>query len=98
LSKLRTILSTGSPLPIDAYHWVYDAVKPGIWLASVSGGTDIASCFVGCAPTLPVHAGEIQCPELGVAAYAFNEAGKPVINEVGELVITKPMPSMPIYF
>jgi acetoacetyl-CoA synthetase len=98
LSKLRTILSTGSPLPVDAYHWVYDAVKPGIWLASVSGGTDIASCFVGCSPTLPVHAGEIQCPELGVAAYAFNEAGKPVINEVGELVITKPMPSMPIYF
>lgn len=98
LGKLRTILSTGSPLPIDAYHWVYDAMKPGVWLASISGGTDIASCFVSCSPTLPVHAGEIQCPELGVAAYAFNEKGEPVVNEVGELVITKPMPSMPIYF
>lgn len=65
LAKLRTILSTGSPLPIDAYHWVYEAVKPGAWLASISGGTDIASCFVSCSPTLPVHAGEIQCPELG---------------------------------
>lgn len=98
LSKLRTILSTGSPLSMDAYHWVYNAVKPDVWLASISGGTDIAACFVACAPTLPVHAGEIQCRELGVAAYAYNDAGEPVVNEVGELVITKPMPSMPIYF
>lgn len=98
LKKLRTILSTGSPLPTDAFEWVYRDVKPDIWLASVSGGTDIASCFVACAPTLPVHAGEIQCAELGVAAYAFNEAGQPVIDEVGELVITEPMPSMPLFF
>lgn len=98
LKKLRTILSTGSPLPVDAFEWVYRHVKPDVWLASVSGGTDIASCFVACAPTLPVHAGEIQCPELGVAAYAFNEAGQAVIDEVGELVITEPMPSMPLYF
>jgi acetoacetyl-CoA synthetase len=98
LAKLRTILSTGSPLPIDAFGWVYENVKPDVWLASVSGGTDVASCFVGCAPTVPVRAGEIQCAELGVAAYAFDEAGQPVIDEVGELVITQPMPSMPVAF
>ncbi len=98
LEALRAINATGSPLPLDAYHWVYDAVKPDLWLASISGGTDIASGFVACAPTLPVHAGEIQCRELGVAASAFNEAGQPVVDEVGELVITKPMPSMPVSF
>jgi acetoacetyl-CoA synthetase len=98
LPHLRAIYSTGSPLPIDAYRWAYGAVKPDLWLASISGGTDIASGFVSCAPTLPVTAGEIQCTELGVAACAFNEAGQPVIDEVGELVITKPMPSMPLYF
>ena len=98
LDKLRAINATGSPLPIDAYRWVYDAVKSDLWLASISGGTDIAAGFVACAPSLPVHAGEIQCPELGVAALAYNEAGQAVINEVGELVITQPMPSMPVYF
>jgi acetoacetyl-CoA synthetase len=96
--QLRAINSTGSPLPIEAYLWVYDAVKPDLWLASISGGTDIASGFVACAPSLPVTAGEIQCRELGVAAYAFNEAGQPVVNEVGELVVTQPMPSMPLFF
>lgn len=95
---LRTINSTGSPLPIDAYVWTYENVKRDLWLASISGGTDIASGFVACAPTLPVHAGELQCPELGVAVYAFNEAGQPVVDEVGELVVTRPMPSMPLYF
>ena len=98
LAKLRSILSTGSPLPFDAFAWVYNAVKPDVWLASVSGGTDVASCFVGCAPTLPVRAGEIQCAELGVAAFAFDAAGRAVIDEVGELVITQPMPSMPVGF
>jgi len=98
LPKLRSILSTGSPLPIDAFEWVYENVKPEVWLASVSGGTDVASCFIGCAPTVPVHAGELQCVELGVAAYAFDEAGQPVVDEVGELVITQPMPSMPVSF
>jgi acetoacetyl-CoA synthetase len=98
LNSLRAINATGSPLPIDAYQWVYDAVKSDLWLASISGGTDIASGFVACAPILPVNAGEIQCRELGVAAHAFNDAGTPVIDEVGELVVTKPMPSMPIYF
>ncbi|MDR3455416.1 MAG: acetoacetate--CoA ligase [Rhodoferax sp.] len=98
LESLRSINATGSPLPIDAYRWVYDAVKPDLWLASISGGTDIASGFVACAPTLPVNAGEIQCRELGVSAYAFNDEGQTVVDEVGELVITQPMPSMPIYF
>ena len=95
---LRSINATGSPLSIDAYHWVYESIKADMWLASISGGTDIASGFVACAPILPVHAGEIQCPELGVAAYAFNEAGQAVVEEVGELVITQPMPSMPVFF
>ena len=98
LAKLRAINATGSPLPVDACRWVYDAAKPDIWLASISGGTDIASGFVACAPTLPVHAGEIQCPELGVAAFAFDDAGQPIVDQVGELVITKPMPSMPVFF
>ena len=98
LEKLRSISSTGSPLPVEAYRWVYDAIKSDLWLASISGGTDIASGFVSCSPMLPVHAGEIQCRELGVAAFAFNEAGEPVIDEVGELVIVKPMPSMPVFF
>lgn len=96
--KLRAINSTGSPLPLDAYAWVYDNVKSDLWLASISGGTDIASGFVACAPILPVNAGEIQCRELGVAAYAFNEQGQQVVGEVGELVITEPMPSMPVFF
>ena len=95
---LRTINATGSPLPVDAYAWVYRNVKSDLWLASISGGTDIASGFVSCAPNLPVNAGELQCAELGVAVYAFNEAGQPVIDEVGELVVTQPMPSMPLYF
>ena len=95
---LRTINSTGSPLPLDAYEWVYANVKSDLWLASISGGTDIASGFVACAPGLPVTAGELQCRELGVAAYAYDDAGRPVVDEVGELVITQPMPSMPLYF
>lgn len=98
LPRLRAINSTGSPLPDDAYRWVYDAVKPDVWLASISGGTDIASGFVACAPTLPVVTGEIQCRELGVAAYAFDETGQAVVEAVGELVVTQPMPSMPLYF
>jgi acetoacetyl-CoA synthetase len=98
LAALRALNSTGSPLPPEAYRWVYAAVKRDLWLASISGGTDIASGFVACAAILPVTAGEIQCRELGVAAYAFNEAGEPVVDEVGELVVTQPMPSMPVFF
>jgi acetoacetyl-CoA synthetase len=98
LESLRSINATGSPLPSDAYEWVYSSVKTDLWLASISGGTDIASGFVACAPTLPVYPGEIQCRELGVSAYAFNDNGQSVVDEVGELVITKPMPSMPVFF
>jgi acetoacetyl-CoA synthetase len=98
LDKLKGVGSTGSPLSIDGFEWVYEHVKPDIWLASVSGGTDVCSGFVAGCPILPVRAGEIQCRCLGCAVYAFDESGKPVENEVGELVITEPMPSMPIYF
>jgi acetoacetyl-CoA synthetase len=98
LDSLRSINATGSPLSEDAYEWVYASVKSDLWLASISGGTDIASGFVACAPSLPVLAGEIQCRELGVAAYAFNDAGQSVVDEVGELVVTQPMPSMPVFF
>jgi acetoacetyl-CoA synthetase len=98
LASLRAIFSTGSPLPMDAYRWVYDSIKTDLWLASISGGTDIASGFVVGAPTLPVTAGEIQCIELGVDACAMNEVGEAVVGEVGELVIRQPMPSMPLYF
>lgn len=98
LAALRCLAATGSPLSADAYRWVYANVKPDLWLASISGGTDVASGFVACAPSLPVHAGEIQCRELGVAAFAYDEQGQPVVGEVGELVITQPMPSMPVGF
>jgi acetoacetyl-CoA synthetase len=98
LPALRAINATGSPLPAESFRWVYDSIKRDVWLASISGGTDIASGFVACAPGLPVRAGEIQCRELGVAAYAFDERGRAVVGEVGELVVTQPMPSMPVYF
>lgn len=98
LGQLRAIGSTGSPLPPEGFGWVYDAVKRDVWLVSTSGGTDPASGFVGGCPLLPVHAGEIQCRLLGVNAQAFDDAGRPVVGRVGELVITEPMPSMPLYF
>jgi len=98
LGALRCLVSTGSPLPEEAYAWAYRALKPDLWLASVSGGTDVAAAFVSGAATLPVHAGEIQCRELGVDAQAFDPEGRPLVDEVGELVITQPMPSMPLFF
>ncbi|MCH6264459.1 acetoacetate--CoA ligase [Neobacillus citreus] len=98
LSHLRSIGSTGSPLPESGFDWVYEQVKEDIWLTSTSGGTDICSGFVGGSPTLPVYSGEIQARVLGSAVKAFNDAGEEVINEIGELVVTEPMPSMPIYF
>jgi acetoacetyl-CoA synthetase len=98
LSALRSIVSTGSPLTADVYEWVYAKVKGDVWLNSISGGTDVATGFVGGAPTLPVTAGELQCRCLGVAARAFDERGREVTGEVGELVITEPMPSMPVFF
>jgi acetoacetyl-CoA synthetase len=98
LSHLETIGSTGSPLPPEAFEWIYKQVKKDVWLISLSGGTDVCSAFVGGCPLLPVYAGEIQCRMLGARIEAFDENGKPVLNELGEMVITQPMPSMPIYF
>lgn len=98
LSKLKSLFSTGAPLTGDGYRWVYENVKSDIWLVSASGGTDVCSAFVGGVPIEPVRIGEIQGRSLGVAAQAFDEDGNAVTNEVGELVITKPMPSMPLYF
>ncbi|HRW05853.1 MAG TPA: acetoacetate--CoA ligase [Caldilineaceae bacterium] len=98
LHKLRGLGSTGSPLSIDGFRWVYDEVSPTLALESLSGGTDLCTAFVGGARTLPIHAGELQGPSLGAQVAAWNEAGEPVIDEVGELVITQPMPSMPLYF
>jgi len=98
LSTLRSIGSTGSPLPEEGFEWVYEAVKQDLWLISISGGTDIASAFVGSSPLLPVYSGEIQCRLLGVDVRALDDKGEALIDEVGEMVITQPMPSMPIYF
>ena len=107
LGVLRAIGSTGSPLATDAYEWIWDKLpKPGgqaIWLNPISGGTDFAGAFVAGLRTLPVVAGEMQCRCLGAAVEAFGEPdvdgrGQPLIDEVGELVCTKPMPSMPLYF
>lgn len=98
LSRLRTVGSTGSPLTPEGFSWVYDNVKSDLWLASISGGTDVCTAFVGACPLLPVHAGELQCRYLGVDAQAFDPDGRPLIDEVGELVITAPMPSMPVRF
>jgi len=98
LSALRSIGSTGSPLPPEAFDWVYEHVKADVWLCSMSGGTDVCTAFVGGCPIEPLYEGEIQCRGLGCALYAWDEQGKPLEDEVGEMVITKPMPSMPIYF
>jgi len=97
LTKLRGIGSTGSPLSTDSFEWVYSKVKEDVWLASVSGGTDVCSPFVGGCPILPVNSGEIQCRSLGSKVEAYDEVGNPVIGQVGELVLTEPIPSMPLY-
>src|SRR5699024_2671626 len=98
LKRLRTIFSTGSPLLPEDFDWVYEAVKPDVLLASISGGTDIVSCFVGGCPILPVRRGEIQCALLGMDVQAFSEDGHPVVGERGELVCAKPAPCMPVGF
>jgi acetoacetyl-CoA synthetase len=98
LSSLRTILSTGSPLLPDGFDYIYRSVKSDVLLASISGGTDIVSCFaLGC-PTRPVHRGEIQCRGLGMRVDIFDEEARPVRGERGELVCTAPFPSMPVGF
>ena len=98
LSELDSVASTGSPLSPEGYLWLYDSVKSDLWLNCISGGTDIAGAFLGGLPTLPVHLGEMQCRVLGAAVQAFNDSGEPVFNEVGELVCTRPIPSMPLFF
>ncbi len=98
LGRLRGLGSTGAPLPPEGFQWVYDHVGSDLLLGSISGGTDVATAFVLSCPLLPVHAGEIQCRGLGAKVEAFDEQGRPVIDEVGELVITEPMPSMPLFF
>jgi len=98
LSALRSVGSTGSPLPPEGFQWVYDHVKSDVWLFSTSGGTDVCTAFVGGCPLLPVRRGELQARSLGAAVEAFDSEGRPVVDEVGELVITQPLPSMPIFF
>ncbi len=98
LPALRTIGSTGSPLPPEAFDWIYRSVKKNVWLISFSGGTDICSGFVGGCPLWPVYSGEIQCRLLGCYLEALDEQGKPVREQLGEMVILEAMPSMPVYF
>jgi acetoacetyl-CoA synthetase len=98
LAALKTVGSTGAPLPPEGFAWVYDRVGEDLMLSSLSGGTDVCTAFVGGAPQLPVHAGVIPARLLGCAVEAFDAFGQPVIGEVGELVITAPMPSMPVGF
>jgi acetoacetyl-CoA synthetase len=98
LSVLRGMFVTGSPLPTEGFHWVYEAIGPDLFLQSASGGTDVCTCFVGGTPLLPVRAGEIAAPQLGVHACAFDDTGSPIVDQMGELVVTTPMPSMPVGF
>ena len=98
LGPLRTILSTGSPLSVEGFEFVYQHIKEDVQLSSISGGTDLNGCFAIGNPMLPVYAGELQCRALGMKVLAFDENGKPVYNRQGELVCTAPFPSMPIYF
>jgi acetoacetyl-CoA synthetase len=97
LSDLRAVGSTGSPLSPEGFRWVYDHVGEDTWLFSTSGGTDLCTAFVGGCPIVPVYEGELQARSLGAAVEAWDPDGKPLIGEVGELVITEPMPSMPLY-
>jgi acetoacetyl-CoA synthetase len=98
LSALHAVGSTGSPLSPEAFAWIYDELGSDTWLFSTSGGTDVCTAFVGGVPTLPVHQGELQAPSLGCKVEAWSADGRPLVNEVGELVITEPMPSMPVSF
>ncbi len=98
LTSIRAVGSTGAPLPPDAFDWVYDAVSPDALLSPISGGTDVCSAFVGGSSMTPVWRGEIPCSYLGAAVRAFDEAGEMVVGEQGELVLTQPMPSMPVGF
>lgn len=98
LSHLRSVNATGSTLPPEGFEWVYQHVKSAVWLISMSGGTDVCSAFIGGNPWAAVHAGEIQCRALGCSLEAWDETGRPQLGSVGEMVITQPMPSMPVFF
>jgi acetoacetyl-CoA synthetase len=98
LSALEIVMPAGSPVSPAITAWFYENVGPDLWIATGSGGTDCCTGFVGGVPTLPVRAGEIQGRSLGVAAEAWDDAGRPVVDQVGELVITAPLPSMPLFF
>ncbi len=98
LERLRGVGSTGSPLPPEGFQWVYDNVGRHIQLGSFSGGTDVCTGFVGAVPLLPIRAGVIPCRALGAKVEAFDPEGRPIVGEVGELVLTVPMPSMPVMF
>ncbi|GLV77696.1 acetoacetate--CoA ligase [Streptomyces hygroscopicus] len=98
LSRVKCVATTGSPLPPDGFRWIHDEVAEDMWIASVSGGTDVCSCFAGAVPTLPVYVGELQAPGLGTDLQAWDPRGEPVIDEVGELIVARPMPSMPVRF
>jgi acetoacetyl-CoA synthetase len=98
LSRIGCVATTGSPLPPDGFRWLHDEVREDLWIASVSGGTDVCSCFAGAVPTLPVHIGELQAAGLGTDLQSWDPSGEPVVDEVGELVVTNPMPSMPVHF
>lgn len=97
LSRLASVGSTGSPLAPEGFDWVYDELGADTWLFSTSGGTDLCTAFVGGVPVLPVYRGELQARSLGVALEAWDEDGRPVVGQVGELVLTEPMPSMPLF-
>jgi acetoacetyl-CoA synthetase len=98
LPGLRMILSTGSPLAPESYDYVYDAIKRDVCLSSISGGTDIIAAFADACAVLPVYRGELQCRSLGMAVEVFDEEGSPVVGQKGELVCTRPFPSMPLGF
>jgi acetoacetyl-CoA synthetase len=98
LSRLRSVGSTGSPLSPEGFRWIYEHVGEDTWLFSTSGGTDVCTAFVGGVPTLPVYAGELQARSLGAKVEAFDEDGNSIVDEVGELVVTEPLPSMPVFF
>lgn len=98
LTQLKSIGSTGAPLPTEVFEWIYQAVKKDIWLCSMSGGTDVCTAFVGGNPYLPVYKGYIQSRSLGAALFGYDEEGNRVMDSLGEMVIEQPMPSMPIYF
>lgn len=98
LDNLTCISSTGSPLPPEGFNWCYEHVKKDLWIASISGGTDVCTAFILGVPVKAVHAGELQCRGLGAKIESFSKNGKSLTDEIGELVLTEPLPSMPIYF